>query len=1017
MKKNSLTLLLFFLTSFIYAQEPFITVWQATAPSYQINIPIVDEAGNNYTVDFGDGTVLTNQTGPCSHVFESIGGDELHTVTISGTFGRIDFSTMPASAVKLYYIQQWGDVQWTSMEHAFFSCYQLIITATDTPDLSQVTSMEGMFHGASNLNSDPEFPLNLNNWDVSNVTNMKDLFRESTIGETSLDNWDVSNVTNMEAMFADITNFNGTLNSWDVSSVTNMKQMFYNTQMFNQPLDNWDVSNVTDMSFMFNKNDVFNQPLNSWDVSSVTNMEQMFGGIESVSSHFNQPLDNWDVSSVVNMKGMFADAVVFNQSIDSWDVSSVTDMSYMFYRAYDYNQPLNSWDVSSVANMRYMFNDAHVFNQPLNSWDVSSVTDMRYMFTNANNFDQSLNNWDVSSVTTMERMFTGADVFNGEVANWDVSNVVNMGYMFGSAELFNQPLNNWDVSNVTDMHSIFADTNNFNQPLNNWDVSNVIDMNSAFSAALSFNQDLSDWDFSGVQTNFVYFVSATNMSTANYDALLLRFAEQEIENQLLISYYISYCDSVVRNYLINDLGWNISEDEQSDDCEVEANPISGYVFFDEDNNGCANSDVPAANVLIKATNGNFNYITTIDTDGYYEMDTFVAGTYEIEVIANDYFTVSPEAATVTFTGTGDTEELNFCVTANQSTEDLNITILPVTDARPGFEAEYQLVVENMGTQTVTNATLSFTYNDAMQSFVSAVPAASSNSDNVLTFDLIDFQPFESRVIDITMETFTPPTVNGDDILNFTATVTPNENDYTPQDNTFEFAQTVVNSFDPNDKSVVQGSEIYIEQATEYLDYIIRFQNTGTASAINIRVEDILSDDVDWSTFRPVSSSHDYRIEITDDNHVEFIFENINLPFEGEDEAGSNGFIAYKIKPVDGLEVGDIIHSNEVNIYFDYNLPIVTNSVTTQIIDLLGISYNILNKSLVLYPNPANDILYIKVQNNVLPEEVVIYNLQGRELMSFNQNLESMDITDLSSGIYLVTVQTNSGRADYRLVKK
>ncbi|MBR6611821.1 MAG: BspA family leucine-rich repeat surface protein, partial [Campylobacter sp.] len=41
------------------------------------------------------------------------------------------------------------------------------------------------------------------------------------------------------------------IEEWDVSHVTDMNNMFQSATSFNQPLDNWDVSNVTNMSGMF----------------------------------------------------------------------------------------------------------------------------------------------------------------------------------------------------------------------------------------------------------------------------------------------------------------------------------------------------------------------------------------------------------------------------------------------------------------------------------------------------------------------------------------------------------------------------------------------------------------------------------------------------------------------------------------------------------------------------------------------------------------------------------------------
>jgi surface protein len=109
------------------------------------------------------------------------------------------------------------------------------------------------------------------------------------------------------------------LNNWNVSNVTDMGGMFANCHSFNQPLDNWNVSDVIDMSDMFNNCRIFNQPLNSWNVSNVTNMKGMFDGAES----FNQPLSNWNISNVENAEVMFRNAKSFNQSINNWNFRAI----------------------------------------------------------------------------------------------------------------------------------------------------------------------------------------------------------------------------------------------------------------------------------------------------------------------------------------------------------------------------------------------------------------------------------------------------------------------------------------------------------------------------------------------------------------------------------------------------------------------------------------------------------------------------------------------------------------------
>ena len=124
-----------------------------------------------------------------------------------------------------------------------------------------------------------------------------------------INNWDVSKVTDMSHMFKD--SFNQPLNKWNVSKVTNMRGMFWTCRSFNPPLNNWNVSNVTTMGLMFQDATSFNQPLNNWNVSNVTDMMLMFTRARS----FNRPLNNWNVSKVETMFAMFDDATSLNQPL------------------------------------------------------------------------------------------------------------------------------------------------------------------------------------------------------------------------------------------------------------------------------------------------------------------------------------------------------------------------------------------------------------------------------------------------------------------------------------------------------------------------------------------------------------------------------------------------------------------------------------------------------------------------------------------------------------------------------
>ena len=134
-----------------------------------------------------------------------------------------------------------------------------------------------------------------------------------------ISDWDVSNVTNMKILFKKCSYFNDDISKWDVSNVTNMEGMFSCARVFNQDIGRWDVSNVISMYYMFACARVFNQDIGRWDVSNVTNMGGMFG----LTKVFNQDISKWDVSNVINMKDMFFNTKAFDQDIRCWDIHNV----------------------------------------------------------------------------------------------------------------------------------------------------------------------------------------------------------------------------------------------------------------------------------------------------------------------------------------------------------------------------------------------------------------------------------------------------------------------------------------------------------------------------------------------------------------------------------------------------------------------------------------------------------------------------------------------------------------------
>ena len=373
----------------------FISVWDTTKTKSlyssfdnQIELPLISDGIYNFKVDWGDGTSENISHWNQSEVTHSYSSQDNYTVIIKGIIIGWNFNNR-GDIKKLIEIKQWGDLRLGNSGNYFYGCSNLKITARDILNLSGTNTLKRAFKDCWTMDEIE----NINEWDVSSVTDMSYMFAYAINFNQNIDNWDVSSVTDMSYMFAYATNFNQNIDNWDVSSVTNMESMFSHAYIFNQNLNSWNVSSVTDMDHMFFYAKNFNQNIGNWDVSSVTSMIFMFGNTYS----FNQNLYNWNVSNVTNMAGMFRCSSTFNQDIGNWDVSSVTDMCYMFNGASTFNQNLGNWDVSSVIDMRDMFNAAAFFNQDIGNWNVSSVLTMDEMFSgislSTTNYDNLLIGW------------------------------------------------------------------------------------------------------------------------------------------------------------------------------------------------------------------------------------------------------------------------------------------------------------------------------------------------------------------------------------------------------------------------------------------------------------------------------------------------------------------------------------------------------------------------------------------------------------------------------------------------
>ncbi len=433
--------------------------------------------------------------------------------------------------------------------------------------------------------------------------------------------------------------------------------------------------------------------------------------------------------------------------------------------------------------------------------------------------------------------------------------------------------------------------------------------------------------------------------------------------------------------------------------------IQGKNTYDYNNNGCDDLDIKLPNTKYITTNsiGNITGAFIANAPGNYQI-LLQEGTHTITPSLEhpSHFEVTPSSLTVTFPTTTDTITQNFCITPKGVFNKVNIAVLPLSPpARPGFDASYKIVWENVGNQ-IENGTLNFTYDETLLDYISATQTADQVADGIVKWNFTNLLPFEKREITVTLKVNRPtdtPAVNAGDKLYLTVSIL---------DNIFTLENTVVGSYDPNDKTCLQGDRVKPDMVGEYVDYLIRFENTGNYAAENVVVKDIIDTKrFDVSTLQITDASHEVYTRI-EGNKVEFIFENIQLPF---DDANNDGYIAFKIKTLPTLVLGDSL-KNKADIYFDYNFPIRTNEAKTTI--ALSVPTVDIITDFSIYPNPVRDILNISTEEKWTKAE--IYDISGRIMRIVSLDSQSIDVSSLERGTYFIRLRNGNKICRVKFVK-
>lgn len=268
----------YFFGSYSSSVRPFIIQINSGADG-TFTIPTYG-GGYNYDVKTSDGQTFTGVTGNLTINFPD--ANTLYDISISGDFPRIYFNN-GAERLKLIDIKQWGDIEWTSMDRAFYGCSNTTCTATDVPNFSSVTNMERMFQDCSSLTT-----LGVSQWGVGSVSSMFAMFtRCSLLVTLDVSNWNVSSLTNAQSMFQECTSLTTLdVSNWDVGSLTNAVSMFRQcTSLTTLDVSQWDVSSLTNADRMFQLCSNFVSDIDFSDPItgsiSLTNISGMMAGTKS----------------------------------------------------------------------------------------------------------------------------------------------------------------------------------------------------------------------------------------------------------------------------------------------------------------------------------------------------------------------------------------------------------------------------------------------------------------------------------------------------------------------------------------------------------------------------------------------------------------------------------------------------------------------------------------------------------------------------------------------------------------
>lgn len=457
--------------------------------------------------------------------------------------------------------------------------------------------------------------------------------------------------------------------------------------------------------------------------------------------------------------------------------------------------------------------------------------------------------------------------------------------------------------------------------------------------------------------------------------------------------------------------------------------ICGFVVNDINKNcqkDASDLAIPYVKITINTVPPTYAYT---NTSGYFTA-VVKKGTYTLTQSLNSntnpfaYNQLCPSAGiSVVATTPGQVYCNNNFYDTTSTCQDLSTSIQRAANITPGFTSMKRIKYQNNGATAVANAVLHYRFLNSL-SIKTSTSSPYMVSGNVISWNIGTIPAYSSGYRNAHF--ITPTTLPLGTTVIDSAWIEPMTGDCNLANNSATYKDTCVGSWDPNDKAAYPAGNT--DTSVKVIDYLVRFQNTGTAPAHNVVIVDSLENNLDFNTLTLHSTSHKpCRVFTNDNKKVYFEFENIMLPDSGTDYEGSQGYVNFSVKLKENLAVGTQI-KNTAAIYFDFNEPVITNTTVNTI--YLKSSSGIVSKekdcTLELYPNPSKGE---KVTLKVISEKMQtvsyrIFDLNGREKMTTVERKangyyeEEIQLNSLSKGIYLIDISINGeASGKMKLVKE